>query len=177
MFDGKLQWKLVSIGLIEASSQFSNDDLLPSHISGSKQINTIWITPNHLPQIVSILPHSFSVGDHHYFIVDFSRDLFFGDDYIPIARSNMRCLVLSQASKVNRYIQKVELLIHYYKINNKLQALKMNWNNIHSWVWKKRLDLIDKQTTELLLCAKWQYRNLRAGTIAFSPDLSKVGLQ
>jgi len=77
---------------------------------------------------------------------------------------------------VDRYIQKVESLLHHYRIDYKIQTLKSKWNDTDARVQKEKLDSIDKQNTELLLCTERQCRNLRAGAVAYSPNLSKVGL-
>ena len=82
------------MGLIEASLLASIVPPLPSYISGSKQIDRVWVIPNITPSSTSILPHYFSVGDHYCFILDFDHKLFFEDDLILIVKYEMRCLTM-----------------------------------------------------------------------------------
>ena len=61
VFDGKLQRILNNIGLIKVSSQFSNNDLLPPYISGSTQIDRVWINLSIMQTALLILSYYFSV--------------------------------------------------------------------------------------------------------------------
>ena len=118
-----LQRLLESMGLIESSSQFSTDPPLPSHISGSKQIDGLWVTPNLLPSRASILPHYFGVEDHRAFILDFPSNLFLGEGFIPTARIEMRRLTSSQPQSVLNYINQAENKFSHHKIREKVDSL------------------------------------------------------
>ena len=48
------------------------------------------------------------MGDHRCFIANFSKDLFFGSETIPIGKAEMHQLSLAQPQSVTNYIQKVE---------------------------------------------------------------------
>ena len=117
-----LQRRLSSLGLIESSSKFTTKPM-PSHFSGSKQIDGIWVTPNLTPSSISVLLHYFSVGDHRCFIADFSKDLFFGEGTIPIVKAEMHRLSLSQPQSVTNYVEKAELLLTYHKIDKKINSI------------------------------------------------------
>ena len=75
---------LNEIGLIKASFYFSNETPLPSHISGSTQIDGVWITSNIMPSLLAILPHYFSIGDYRCFVVNFPIEYFIEEGTIPI---------------------------------------------------------------------------------------------
>ena len=102
-----LQRELSLLGLIEVSSKF-NTQQIASYISGSKQIDRIWVTANLVLSSTSILLHYFRVGDHRCIIADFLREVFFGSQTISIVKAKMRRLSLSQPQSVTNYIQKAE---------------------------------------------------------------------
>ena len=87
--DRKLQQAFNSLGLIETTSLFSNEPLLAFHVIGSKQICGVWVSPNILPSTTLILPHYFDIGDHRYLVLDFPIELFLGDRFIPIYKSEV----------------------------------------------------------------------------------------
>ena len=53
-----------------------------------------------------------------------------GDGFIPIVCLEMRRLTLSQKASVNKYLEKVNILFHYHKIDKKIDKLKLKWNQI-----------------------------------------------
>ena len=87
IYKGKLQWLFKSKGLIEISHLFSTETLWPLYITGSNQINSIWITANLRPSSISILPHYFYIEDYQYFVVDFLINYFIGDGFLNIIKS------------------------------------------------------------------------------------------
>ena len=61
--NGKLAKLFCENGLMPSSSVFSNEKPLPCHISGSKQIDEVWIFPSLQPSDSSVLPHYFCIGE------------------------------------------------------------------------------------------------------------------
>ena len=53
-------------------TQLYSDKLSPaSYITGSKQICSLWVSPNIKPSIVSILLYYFRAYDYRYIVLDF----------------------------------------------------------------------------------------------------------
>ena len=61
-------------------------------------------------------------------------------------------------------------------MQRKLDDLSYQWKDKSQQYCKLILDIIDTESTELLFSAKKSCIKLRVGTVAFSPQLSKVGL-
>ena len=114
--------------MIEALSQFSTAPILHLHISGSNQIDSVWITLRIVPKAVSILLHYFSIGDHYCFFVDFLLEYFLGKELLPISRLEMRRLGLLQPKAVQNYLLKAKSLLSYYRIEDKILEVKSKWN-------------------------------------------------
>ena len=66
----------------------------------------------------------------------------------------MRQLTIAQGKLVQQYIDKVEYLLDYHKIEHKIKKLKTKQNDIKTGQRLDRLNKIDKQTTESLLSAE-----------------------
>ena len=134
MRDRKLQQAFNSLGLIEIASLFSNEPPPASHITGLKQICRVWISPNILPSTASMLPHYFGVGDYRYLVLDFLKELFLGDGFIPIYKPGMWRLTTKQPKSVQNYISRVKSLIIHHCINRKIQDLINQWVMLDSAV-------------------------------------------
>ena len=80
---------LTGLELIKTSTLFSNTPPPASHVTESKQICGVWVSPNMLPSSASMLPYYFGVEDHRCFILDFPKELFLGDGFILIHKPEM----------------------------------------------------------------------------------------
>ena len=88
----------------------------------------------------------------------------------------MKRLILSQKGSVNKYLEKVNILFYYHKIDKKIDKLKLKWNQIYQKYRSKRLNKIDNEYLSLLLSLEYKCHKLWAGAEEFSPGLSKAGL-
>ena len=98
------------------TSLFSTQLPEPLHIIGSKQIDTIWTSPQILLSSISIIPHYFSIGDHRAIVADFLKNTFFGDRYIPIIRPEIRRLLMAQPQSISNYIKRSKQLFIHHQI-------------------------------------------------------------
>ena len=84
---------LLKLRMIENSYLFSIEKAPPTFITESNQLDAVWVSLNILPCVTSIVPFYFEVGDYHTFIVDFPREILFRDEFISLARPEMKRLI------------------------------------------------------------------------------------
>ena len=82
--------------------------------------------PNILLYATSIAPFYFRAGDHWVFIVHFPMEILFGDEFVSIARPEIRRLISKQPSSVEKYLQKEEALFTHHKMKRKVSQLIEN---------------------------------------------------
>ena len=92
---GKWSVELRKLGLVESLTIVTTDPVPAIHIQGSKQIDTVWVTPNIEIRAASLCIFNFSTDNHLAFIVDIDITSILGDKYVPICSPSMRRLISS----------------------------------------------------------------------------------
>ena len=133
-------------------------------------------SPLPAPSTLSIAPFSFEVGDHQAFIVDFQLDSLLGDEFVPIAKPEIRHLISSQEQSVYNYINRGEELFNHHKVSEKIERLSSNQEKYTLTEREKALNKIDKEVTKLLISTERSCRKLRTRAVAYSPELLRLGL-
>ena len=132
--------------------------------------------PDINPIVVSIKPHYFRVGDYCCIINDFPSEILLGLGFILICKSEIQQLTLAQPNSVKNYLERAITSFEYHKINKKLNKIDRNWESTIQIEREERQNLLDKEVIDILISLEKKYRNLRAGIVEYSPELSKLGL-
>ena len=75
---------------------------------------------------LSILPHYFGIKGYRVIIADFPMEYFMGEGFIPISKSKIRWLILSQLKAVQNYLSKANSLQKEHKSNQKIHQIEKN---------------------------------------------------
>ena len=134
------------------------------------------MSPNLSPCGSSIALFYFEVGNYRAFIIDFLYEALLESEFALIVKLAIRRLVSCQETAVENYITKGEELFKRHKMVEKLSELKEKGQKLLVNQRERALNKIDKEATELLLSAERHCRKLMAGSIAYPPELLKLGL-
>jgi hypothetical protein len=78
---------------------------------------------------------------------------------------------------VKNYLEYSEFLFKYYQIKEKLDSIEKSWELNDKAEREERLNKLDKEFTDLLLCSEKKYQKLYTRAVEYSPTLSKLGLR
>ena len=93
MRTGKLRRSFSKLGPIEMSQLFSSTLALATYFRGRYQIDTVWVTPNIIPSVASIVLLNFGVGNYRVFVIDFLTELILGNKFMLIYKVEMKRLI------------------------------------------------------------------------------------
>ena len=86
----------------------------------------------------------------------------------------MRRLICEKASVVQKYNQRAVELLREHKISEKLDQIEESWDKLEDIKGMVKIDILDKQVTELLLSKKKDCRKIRIEEVEFSLEISKA---
>jgi hypothetical protein len=157
-----VNWKLVKelkrIGMLDAYFRKFNLPGLASYITGSALIDGVWITGNVTLTAVSILAQKFSMGDHRVILMDFNFDQIV-ERRVRICTLQMRRLICNNHKSIMKYNETVWQLLQFHNVLQRLKALEDSFDSIDIDLWYVRLNILDKQVTDILLYAKNNVEN------------------
>ena len=115
IIDGVLLRALKNIGMIEAHVKKFDLPGPASHITGSKPIDSIWVSHDVIPTEVSVFPHRFGVGDHRVILVDFNLNQIIQQS-VKICSPLMWRLICENEKSVENYNSLASSLLKSNKI-------------------------------------------------------------
>ena len=153
----KTNEKLEQIGMINIMQQ--RIETLPNtYRNGSKTIDHVWASGDvnaHIKQ-VGISPFNYpAFSDHRSLVFDVDMKQILDADYLFLSSFAGRALKMSMPERVEKYGEEVKKQWKYHKIEEKYDRVQMLFKKrgaIKSNV--KKLNCLDKQITEIMLCAE-----------------------
>jgi len=138
-----ITWTFLSLGLVDSISTITSAKLPGSHIRGSHQIDSIWISPDLIIKATSFCPFNFGIGDYRIVLVDLDKLVLFGTVSSSSPIMKMRRLISSNPSLVKSYLAYLKEKISDYKIIPKLSTLINDWDQFPPFERKSSLNKID----------------------------------
>ena len=147
-----------------------------THARGKGAIDHIWVNEDILPHVVraGYAPFfSVTYSDHRCLMMDVEIKKILDEDYMHLACPQSRILKTSIPEKVELYIEKLDFLWSYHKIDEKFAKIETRFRKRKKTKGLvKKLNNLDKLITELMISAENSCSNMgRKPTIPWSPKI------
>ena len=170
---GKLATHLLDLGLLEATHLSWGDKEPNTHINGSKPIDGVYHTSN--LEVTSTLMLSFheGVGNHRTVLVDITARSLLGTEGLRIVRPPARRLAITNRKAVARFNKYVESKMQEHRLHNRLVvASKILQKNPQNKRGRQMLEVLDTQTTEILIAGEKQCRKITNNPLPFCAQVA-----
>ena len=157
--------------MIEAVGNYTGQQLGAPFFRGSKPIDGVWVTSDVQVTGACVMPAGYGIGDHRLFVVDLLTPSLVGMSPPKIVRAAARRLNTKIPSAERKHVTGMESLLVEHNI---LEIIGKAYTNTDDKLeLKRKLDCIDAEKKDYMLCAEKKYRRISSGRIPFSPELSK----
>ena len=173
VLQGYLARILLELGLSEATHESWGEQEPNTHISGSKPIDGVYHSPN--LEVTSTLLLSFheGVGNHRTVLIDITARSLLGTEGHRIVRPPARRLATSNNKAVNKFNKYVERKLQEHRLHERLVTVSIILQkNPQDGNGRRLLEVIDSQTTEILLAGEKQCRKITNNPLPFSAPVS-----
>ena len=179
---GQLQTQLLYecqlVDPIRSTYQQKNTILPPTSLTGSNPIDSIFVSP----QLRNIIRGGWiqvekSIGDHRALFIDIPIETILGEDPFIIHRNTARRLICDQPKIVDRYNKLLNRQLCKQHTFRQFQTFERIYQSgqMNNKSYISMLNKIDNSITNSIIYAEKRCRKLKAGSVPYSPDLSKIG--
>ena len=152
----------------EVVSESTGRRLGATFFRGTKPIDGVWCTRGVHIENACVMPVGFGVGDHRLFVVDFSTVSLLGHAPTKIVRPATRRLNSKLGQAARKYIDSLEGNIKRHRLIERAGAA--HENSATDDEAERKLQALDIERKNYMMCAERKCRRIKAGRIPYSPE-------